>query len=1411
MWPGAVSKGSSRVVPESNSPTADAADSDDDDGDAAELDKGGEQAVEESEEEIPEIPDSELNSETKADIDEALDDITADLRQALRDKKRRGNAYLNLASYAVFCIFYMVVVYLQSDVFNGFTVTSSVRRAFVPMDEGGLPLRRMSEPTEILDWLVHAAIPVWVNEVCGDGVCNEPFEYPAYGRFGCRSDCGTNTRLVTMLLQIRADFRDDLYSPLALMTAASWNMCRRDEAAKKAGFPDVCWWEEDRKFTSLKENHLETVNVPPDTLWFISIKGDYMGRVDGSVFISEGSELPWVGTVPEWKACKRNVVNARATAVSGRRLLSAIDHHDDAQRFTGAANSNLTPEDFRAIAARLVSHKRVGTTPTPLIQVSRPEIHNSSEDTSPTMAAERKQELQPQRKATHADIALTNDQQREQRQADHTRVPRALTSAAASSAGTVSSAASRRLLQSTSMTTQINGKTVTGTLAYDSTLVPATEMTWEAWIKPSVSGRLQTLMMVGDFGWSVMLVCNAGEATGTGCCGSHVTDAIGFFMGETPGSVTAGTECANMPSSSAGVPRNVWTHVAVLVSETAATVQFYLNGILSGSTSTLVAGDVVIHDGGGSGSIGLGDVSDTTCSMTGTCSSYDGLMDDVRVWNGLLSPTNMDANKYKLRESHPDYADLRAHYSTTSQSFSVPHDAALAPATTMTFEAWIYPVLGGKTQTLVALGGQGWRVMLMCGGAGSTCCGSHVTDSVGFWMGESPTGVTAGQECVETPSSTAAVTIGEWTHIAVVVDLGPKDVTFVIGGVEENTVQHNGMSINDAGASDGRLTFGYVVPFNCVSNCGSLPFDGFLDGIRIWNTLRTLAEVLINKDLLVTSALPDYSSLVVAYDMVGTSEFTLPDRAANSRDATLESLLYDPRPTVVPAAFNFAGTSHFSVPYAAALAPNDVLTFEAWIKPGTIVKTEVIAMCGTLGWSVLLHCMGGANCCAGGSPVANAIAFNAGKNSNACEDYATSTAGVTRGAWNHIAVTVEPLAGGGKTVSFHIDGVDAGSSSDAAYLIGDGQTSGVLYLAFGIAQPCAGSTGTACEKYTGFMDNIRLWHAALSSLTLLNYKDTLVSVNHPEYDNLIARYSFDSGYGFVVVDRSSAVEHNGVITADNTAAAWSTSEDQTLQSSPWDSHVIAASAASFDGDTLFSIEYNELLVPSNEMTFEAWIKPGATVTSEVIAVMGALGWGVMLTCNGAGAGCCTAGSSTVETAVAFISQKSSNACQDMPSSNIGVTRGAWNHIAVTVASRSGGGKVVSFYVDGFAAGISSDADFAIGNGGPGEALTLGGDGSCAGVNCKMYTGMMDNVRIWGAPLPQYLLEANRNLHVHPSEPMAAALIASYSFDSGLDDDHTEAHRGALALDKVSTFFFNRGELLSFPRRTPCIHGECGKV
>jgi len=248
-------------------------------------------------------------------IDANLGTISADLRAALRDKKRRGTAYLQLFAYLLFVSLYMFVVYLQSDVFNAYSVVSSVRSAFVPAAEEG-SLKRMSDSTEVLDWLVDAVEPIWQSTVCGDGDCNEPYEFPAYGRFGCRPDCGVAKDLAQVLLQIKADFRDDFASPLALQGAASWNLCQRNEAAKEAGFPDICWWESDKTFDSVTPNQVETFYVPAKSLWYVRVLGDHKGRVEGNVYLVEGTQTPWVGTVPEWKHCTRAVKSTRGVAAS---------------------------------------------------------------------------------------------------------------------------------------------------------------------------------------------------------------------------------------------------------------------------------------------------------------------------------------------------------------------------------------------------------------------------------------------------------------------------------------------------------------------------------------------------------------------------------------------------------------------------------------------------------------------------------------------------------------------------------------------------------------------------------------------------------------------------------------------------------------------------------------------------------------------------------------------------------------------------------------------------------------------------------------------------------------------------------------------------------------------------------------
>ena len=47
---------------------------------------------------------------------------------SLREKRKRNIGYMNLCQYLFFCLFYMLVVYIQSDALNAFNVLSSVPR-----------------------------------------------------------------------------------------------------------------------------------------------------------------------------------------------------------------------------------------------------------------------------------------------------------------------------------------------------------------------------------------------------------------------------------------------------------------------------------------------------------------------------------------------------------------------------------------------------------------------------------------------------------------------------------------------------------------------------------------------------------------------------------------------------------------------------------------------------------------------------------------------------------------------------------------------------------------------------------------------------------------------------------------------------------------------------------------------------------------------------------------------------------------------------------------------------------------------------------------------------------------------------------------------------------------------------------
>jgi hypothetical protein len=171
-------------------------------------------------------------------------------------------------------------------------------------------------------------IPIWKDPVCGDGNCEWPWEFPAWGTFGCRADCGLNDNTTNIVLNVRADFSGHpSISPRVLMSNAVWNLCLKDEARSKRGEVDLCWYGTDQAFEQPQSNQILSMKVI-DGAWYVIVKGDYAGRVGGRIYDASNSSGPTqIATEPEWKSCTINRKIARSSSTLAlRRLLQAYTH-----------------------------------------------------------------------------------------------------------------------------------------------------------------------------------------------------------------------------------------------------------------------------------------------------------------------------------------------------------------------------------------------------------------------------------------------------------------------------------------------------------------------------------------------------------------------------------------------------------------------------------------------------------------------------------------------------------------------------------------------------------------------------------------------------------------------------------------------------------------------------------------------------------------------------------------------------------------------------------------------------------------------------------------------------------------------------------------------------------------------------
>ncbi|XRA98615.1 DUF5011 domain-containing protein [Pycnococcus provasolii] len=147
-----------------------------------------------------------------------------------------------------------------------------------------------------LTWLMGSVVkPSWRDPVCGDGICEAPYEEPSYGndRFGCRADCGVAKDAVSTLVRVTSDFRHPALAQDQLREVATWNLCRVDEDRLGAGYDDLCLFPDGGvPFPSEGSGTSEATTLIAGQ-WYLRVDGDPAGRtagllLDGSVADSQG-------------------------------------------------------------------------------------------------------------------------------------------------------------------------------------------------------------------------------------------------------------------------------------------------------------------------------------------------------------------------------------------------------------------------------------------------------------------------------------------------------------------------------------------------------------------------------------------------------------------------------------------------------------------------------------------------------------------------------------------------------------------------------------------------------------------------------------------------------------------------------------------------------------------------------------------------------------------------------------------------------------------------------------------------------------------------------------------------------------------------------------------------------------------
>ena len=180
----------------------------------------------------------------------------------------------------------MAILFLQRSASEAYELTSTLKNNLIPGDT------TMKGASDVRDWIASVVTTTWQDARCGDGRCEAPFEYPEYGRFGCKADCNllkSAAQITPIQIDVYFNFSHPKgsVSPIDLMQDAAWNLCPMevDEliGPKKIFHGSDCYYQEDQKFEEQVGHIVREIDDVPDGDWSVVVKKDIFLKVAGAV------------------------------------------------------------------------------------------------------------------------------------------------------------------------------------------------------------------------------------------------------------------------------------------------------------------------------------------------------------------------------------------------------------------------------------------------------------------------------------------------------------------------------------------------------------------------------------------------------------------------------------------------------------------------------------------------------------------------------------------------------------------------------------------------------------------------------------------------------------------------------------------------------------------------------------------------------------------------------------------------------------------------------------------------------------------------------------------------------------------------------------------------------------------------